>query len=146
MTEKEHRDAIVAEAKTWLRTPWHHEARVKGHGVDCGMLILEVYHSVGLLPKIEVEHYPPDFMLHRGEEWYLRTVLQHGFEIPGPPLPGDVILFKQGRSFSHGGIVISWPMIIHATAEEKCVSWGDVGRPPLSMRPRRFFRFNKFKK
>lgn len=29
------RDAIVAEARTWIGTPWRHQARVKGVGVDC---------------------------------------------------------------------------------------------------------------
>ena len=27
--------AVVAEAESWLGTPYHHEARIKGHGVDC---------------------------------------------------------------------------------------------------------------
>lgn len=33
----------VAEAITWLGTPYHHQGRVKGVGVDCGTLLCEVY-------------------------------------------------------------------------------------------------------
>lgn len=36
------RDEIVAEARKWLDTPYHHEGRVLGHGVDCIGLILAV--------------------------------------------------------------------------------------------------------
>lgn len=33
----------VAEALTWLGTPYHQQGRVKGVGVDCGTLLCEVY-------------------------------------------------------------------------------------------------------
>jgi cell wall-associated NlpC family hydrolase len=28
--------------------------------------------------------------------------------------PADFIVFKFGRTFSHGAIVVDWPLIIHA--------------------------------
>ncbi len=37
----------VQEALTWLGTPYHHQGRIKGVGVDCGTLICEVYEKVG---------------------------------------------------------------------------------------------------
>jgi NlpC/P60 family putative phage cell wall peptidase len=42
------RSEIVAEARKWLGTPYHHEGRVIGHGVDCVGLILEVAKSLGI--------------------------------------------------------------------------------------------------
>jgi hypothetical protein len=29
------RDAVIAEARSWLGTPWHHQASLKGVGCDC---------------------------------------------------------------------------------------------------------------
>ena len=28
-------EAIIAEARSWLGTPWHHQASLKGVGCDC---------------------------------------------------------------------------------------------------------------
>jgi cell wall-associated NlpC family hydrolase len=43
------RAAVVAEAKTWIGTPYHHAADVKGHGVDCAMLLVRIYGDLGLV-------------------------------------------------------------------------------------------------
>ena len=40
------REAVVTEAKTWIGTPFHHAARIKGAGVDCLMLLSRVSLSV----------------------------------------------------------------------------------------------------
>ena len=135
------RKAVVEEAKTWLKTPWHHEARVKGAGVDCGMFILEVYEHLGLIPHVIPPHFGPDFMLHRNDEWYTEIILKFAIELHDPPyLPGDAVVFKHGRIYSHGGIVIEWPTIIHAHAPERCVLYGDACSAPLSNWPKRVFR------
>ena len=41
--ERREREWLVAEALTWLGTPYHHAGRVKGGGTDCGMLILQAF-------------------------------------------------------------------------------------------------------
>jgi len=145
MNEKELRQAIVDEAKSWARTPWHHEARVKGGGVDCGMFLLEVYEKVGLIPHIEPDHYSMDFMCHRSEEWFMETILKFAREITQPPfLPGDVIMFQHGRIYSHSGIILDWPQIIHASAQDKCVTYADASLSSLSGRKRKIFRYKDF--
>ena len=138
---EEKRNKLVEEAKSWIGTPFHHEARVKGAGVDCGMLLLEVFEHAGLIPHIDVKHYPRDFMMHRKEEWYLAIVSTHTRELNGGPyLPGDVILFKHGRVFSHGGIITEWPIIIHASAQDRCVCEADATSHPLHHLKRKIFR------
>jgi len=150
------RDAIIAEASSWLSTPFHHEAQVKGCGVDCGNLLIGVFKGAGLDVPDRVPHYPPDFMLHREREWFLEIVMQFADEIfpasldgghtsrpdafggMSPQLmPGDVVIFKHGRSYSHGAIIIEWPRIIHANWAAKKVTYGDAS---LDHRPRRLFR------
>ena len=62
---------VIAEAETWLRTPYHHMGRIKGGGTDCLMLLAEVFEAAGVIPRIEVPFYPPDWHLHRDAERYL---------------------------------------------------------------------------
>ena len=38
--EQEYRAAIVAEARTWISTPYRHAAAIKGLGTDCAMLLV----------------------------------------------------------------------------------------------------------
>lgn len=156
MTEIEarQRHAVVVEARSWLGTPYHHEARVKGVGVDCAQLLIGVFSAPGieLIAPLEVPRYPPDWHLHRSTERYLAIVRDHAHEIPGPPRPGDIVLWRFARCFSHGAIVVDWPTIIHAYVGRSCVVedaeaavWLSTigeraeghGRP----RPRRFFSF-----
>lgn len=120
------RGAIVAEAASWRRTPWHHQGRVKGAGVDCAMFLIEVFAAVGLITPPEVEYYPPDWALHRDEPRFL-AILRELAEPVESALPGDVAMFKFGRHAAHGAIVIAWPRIVHAYAAEGCVVESDVG-------------------
>lgn len=39
---------IVIQARTWLGTPFHHQARLKGKGCDCLGLIVGVVDELGL--------------------------------------------------------------------------------------------------
>ncbi|HJU15707.1 MAG TPA: hydrolase [Stellaceae bacterium] len=133
------RAAIVAEAESWLRTPFHHEARVKGAGVDCLMLLAEIYERAGLVPHIDPPHYPPDWHIHRDAERYLDGLSGYAREIAGPPEPGDVALFRYGRCFSHGAIVVAWPRLIHANFLARAVAWGDADTAPLAGRAVKFF-------
>jgi len=150
MTIAEQRRAVVAEAMTWLRTPYHPCARVKGAGLDCAMLLPETYEAVGLMDHAEFGHYSPDWHLHHSEEIYLNHVLTYCDEIDGPPEPGDIVMWRFGRCFSHGAIVVAWPQIIHAYIRRP-VSLDDaeinqtlkfIGEPDPErgkLRPRRFF-------
>ena len=115
------RAAVVRCAREWLRTPYHHRGRVKSAGVDCAMLLAEVYAEAGLVEHLDIPHYPPDWHLHRDAERYLGVLLNHAVEIAGPPAPGDIALWRFGRCFSHGAIVIEWPVVIHAYLGRGCV-------------------------
>ena len=132
------RAAVIAEARRWIGTPFHHAARVKGAGVDCLMLLAEVYERAGVTRHIEPPFYVPDWHLHRDAEHYMDGLLRHARPIEGPPLPGDVALFRFGRTFSHGAVVVEWPRLIHAYWSIGVV-WGDASLHPLAGRPVRFF-------
>lgn len=118
--EEIERAMVIEEARTWLGTPYHPHARVKGAGVDCAMLLIEVYRACNLIPDVDPGHYAPDWHLHRSDELYLKSIIRYAREVP-EPLPGDVALFRFGRCVSHGAIVIAWPTVIHAYRGEGCV-------------------------
>lgn len=140
MTEAEERAAVIAEAATWLKTPYHHMGRLKGKGVDCAMILAEVYHAVlpERVPALTVESYPMDWAMHRSAERYLSYVTRFAREIAPLPKPGDVVLYRWGRCLAHGAIVVAWPKVIHAMVRDGVTyAEGDKGR--LAGREMRFY-------
>lgn len=111
------REDAIAEAKTWLWTPFLHRARVKGVGVDCGGLLYEVYQKY--LPLPEFPKYSEDWMLHRSEEVYLSFIGPFAKEVP-VPVPGGFTVFKIGRTYSHAGI-FTGSSYIHANRAGRAV-------------------------
>jgi len=118
-------ELIVAEARGWLRTPWHHMARVKGAGVDCAQFLLAVYHAAGVIPDVDLGYYPPDWHLNQGRPRFLEVLAQYA-EPVAEGRPGDVAMFKYGYHAAHGSIVVDWPLIIHAYRDERMVVLSDA--------------------
>jgi NlpC/P60 family putative phage cell wall peptidase len=135
------RQEVVQEARGWLGTPYHHQGRVKGAGVDCAMLLIEVFRARGLIPDIDPKPYPPDWHLHRDEERYLGWVKRYA-RLVEVPQPGDIALFQFGRCVSHGAIVIEWPVVIHSYLRDGCIL-ADATETPLGGRLRGFYSIFK---
>jgi cell wall-associated NlpC family hydrolase len=118
------RERVLDVAHSWIGTPYHDMGEIKGVGVDCAKLVYLVYHEAGLCPAIKIEDYSPQFMMHSDEEKYLTIVATHAREITLEHAAfGDLVLYKIGRVFSHGAIIIKpgWSHIIHAHFRSKCV-------------------------
>jgi len=134
MTEQEAREAIVAEALSWEGTPYHSHARIKGVGVDCAQLPAAVYEAVGLVPHLAPD-YADQWFLHRDEETYLSWVRPHARQIDRADLlPGDFVIWRYGRTFSHGAIVIAPPIVIHASGPAVAVVRADMDREEEMLR------------
>ena len=103
-TENAQRAAIVAAARSWIGTPYHNCADIRGVGVDCGMLLVRVFVDTGLCAPFDPRPYPIDWHLHRGDERYLGFIFDRGREVTEPQ-PGDVMMLRYGRSYAHGGVV-----------------------------------------
>ena len=104
---------VVAEAITWLRTPYVHAADVKGHGVDCAMLLVRVYVDLGLVPPLDPRPYHREWHLHHHEEKYLGWIRQYGVQVEDPE-PGDIALYRIGLCVSHGAIIVDDETVIHS--------------------------------
>lgn len=134
------REEVVREALTWEGTPYHHHARIKGVGVDCAQLPAAVYEAVGLIPHLNPE-YSEQWMMSRDEELYLSYVFPHAVEIERSQVgPGDFAIWKYGRTYSHGAIVIDGPWVIHAVVRARAVVRANMDEEEeLKRRPARFF-------
>lgn len=139
---------IVQEALTWDRTPYHHQGRIKMVGVDCAMLPAEVYKSTGHIPHIETPDYPMDWHMHKEEERYKGWVERFATALPEGelPLPGDLVLYKFARCFSHGAIVLEWPRVIHAVRRAGKVVIDDFGDQGEWDRARLYYTFDRSSK
>ena len=127
--EGSQRAAVVAAARSWIGTPYHHAADVKGVGVDCAMILVRVFCDLGLVEPFDPRPYTRDWMLHRDDERYLGFLLARAREVQAPEA-GDVILFRFGRCFAHGGIVVAGkPLtIVHAFAPARVVLEEEIER------------------
>jgi cell wall-associated NlpC family hydrolase len=138
--EAEQRAAFIAEAKTWLGTPFRDQADVKGGGVDCAMLLVRSAADTGLI-EVPSDNprwprpYAPQWHLHRDEEKFLNIVSQLGTEVQRRPLPGDVIVYRVGRCFSHGGIVVENHHVLHAYYKTQNVTISPLHDAELAFLP-----------
>ncbi len=131
------RARVVAAAREWIGTPYHHMADVKGVGCDCAMLLVRVFCDLGLVEPFDPRPYTRDWHLHRGEERYLGLLLERAHAV-ATPQAGDVILFQIRPLLRHGGIVArADPLtIVHAFAparrvlEEEIVAQRRIVRAP----------------
>lgn len=155
MTKKEllERERVVAEARKWIGTRYHHGAAVMGHGIDCAQLLLQSFSGAGLVKSFDPGSYPRDWHLHRDAERYLSVVESYAVEIGEGDtplvdrepdfslLPGDLLFWQVGRTFSHSAIVTEWPSIIHASLPAACVEEISVIRSILWKRKMKVYSY-----
>lgn len=110
------RAAIVAEARAWIGTPYHHQASVKGVGCDCFGLVRGVWRAFYGPEPEAVPAYSRDWGDVTGVETMLRTGRRHLVERPpGMAEPGDVIVFRMRRGVAkHAGILATPSSFVHA--------------------------------
>lgn len=134
------RQAVLEHVKTWLGTPYHHQGRIKGVGVDCATLLCEVYHAVGVAPFVDPTPYPQNWHIHRADERYMGWVNQFAKRTIAAPQLGDLLLFKFGRAYSHGGIYAGNNQVIHSLHGSAVIRSG-LDHVPLLGRDRITYTF-----
>ncbi len=103
---------VVIAASSWIGTPFQHQARVKGIGVDCAGLVIGVAHQIGVT-DYDIDGYPrvPDgAMMERVLGEQLIHVNMDNMQA------GDVLLFGFMKYAQHLAIITQMnPVyIIHA--------------------------------
>jgi NlpC/P60 family putative phage cell wall peptidase len=111
------REAIVSEARTWIGTPYQHQASRRGAGCDCLGLVRGVWRiAVGEEPE-RLPAYTPDWAEALGEETLLAAARRHMREVAtSEAREGDVLLFRMGLGCpaKHAAIVSGEGRVIHA--------------------------------
>lgn len=136
--ETQQREAVITEARTWLGTPYHHHGRLKGVGVDCGQSLCAIYEAAGVTAPIDPGTYSTAWHLHRGEEMYIEWLERAGAVRTTQPRAGDVALFRFGRTFSHGGVLVDSRTVLHAYVHQ-AVILTRLDEAPLAGRPVQFW-------
>ena len=108
---------IVAEARSWIGTPYRHQGSLKGGGCDCLGLLRGVWRElVGAEPET-APPYAPDWAEAAGAEALAAAARRHLVEIaPTDIAPGDVVLFRwrAGLPAKHAAIVTAPGRMVHA--------------------------------
>lgn len=111
---------IAEAALGWLGTPHVNQARVKGRGVDCGMLLIAALEDSGAIEKgsIQIAPYSNEWHLHHSEQWFLHYVQTYCDEVKEDDMQeGDFLLYQFGRCISHGAVYVGGGQICHAVVE-----------------------------
>lgn len=141
------RQALVEEAFSWIGTPFCDCADIKGPSgaVDCAMLLTRCVIDTGLVAPFDPRPYPPRWHVHRDEERFIDWLADRlgAREVKEPRL-GDVAVWQFGRTYSHGGIIISSSELVHAYSANRMVVRTRRDEPYLSQvamkpRPVRYF-------
>ena len=95
-------------ARSWIGTPYVHQASRRGAGADCLGLLRGVWRALYGDEPEPVPAYSPDWSEPQREERLWEAARRHlRARAPGPLRPGDVLLFRmrEGGVAKHLGIV-----------------------------------------
>ncbi len=116
------RQQIIQTARTWLNTPYHHQASTKQIGTDCLGLILGIYKELyGNLPET-LPNYSPDWAESSNIETMLNGAQKHLTEIPiHTAKPADIAIFRfrPNTIAKHAAILMPENKMIHAMENTK---------------------------
>lgn len=116
-SDEKRRRALEWEASSWVGTPFHAHAKLKGVGVDCVQLAGRIYIATGFLreDQFNIGWYPIDGGHHdensRVVEWIEKSGL---FARATEPRTGDLLCIKFARVAHHVGVMISERQFVHA--------------------------------
>ena len=119
---------IVVQARTWLRTPFHHQARLKGKGCDCLGLIVGVVDELDLKDANGVKLSAYDEITYPKEPdgaYLIQKLTGILTEVPiAEARAGDLALFKVRENPQHLAILTDYEGtlgMIHCYAQARRV-------------------------
>lgn len=111
------RDEMVRVARSWIGTPYHHQASVRGIGADCLGLLRGVWRDVYGTDAETPPAYTRDWAEAAGREDLIAGAERHLSPIAIEAIrPGDVLLFRlrPGLPAKHVGLLATDKTFIHA--------------------------------
>ena len=111
------REAVIVIARSWIGTPYLHQASLKGVGCDCLGLIRGIWRELYGGEPEALPSYSPDWAEAGGRETLAETARRHMIERqPTDYRPGDLLLCRWRPHLPAKHAVITAPsaMMIHA--------------------------------
>ena len=111
------RSRVLQETRTWLGTPYQHQASEKGAGCDCLGLIRGIYRHLYGAEPVSPPPYSPNWAEEQGQETLYEAAQDWLHEIPNRTArPGDVLLFRMSPNASckHIAILSAPNVMTHA--------------------------------
>lgn len=108
---------VVAEALTWLGTPYRHQGRRRGVGCDCLGLIVGIWDALyGGAPVPVPDTYSPDWAEAGAGDPLVEAAATHFRRCDNPIAAGTLILFRwrDGSPAKHCAVALSDHRMIHA--------------------------------
>jgi NlpC/P60 family putative phage cell wall peptidase len=108
---------VVAAARTWIGTPYHHQASLKGVGADCLGLIRGVWRDLYGTEAERPPGYSRDWGEASGRETLIAAAARHLVaKSTAHAEPGDVLVFRmrEGAVAKHAAIFATPLTMIHA--------------------------------
>lgn len=117
------REQVVAAARSWIGTPFMHQGRLKGVGVDCIGLVIGVGRELGMCaPDFDVTGYardPDGRSLMRLSHQYMTQIPKEAMHL------GDVVVVRFGDHPQHFGVLGDYAhgglSIVHAASKRGAV-------------------------
>lgn len=110
-------DIILAEALTWVGTPYRHQGSTRGVGCDCLGLVRGIWRTVyGGEPETPGP-YAADWAELGGRERLIEAARRHCVEKKaGEAQPGDLLVFRwrPRHAAKHLGILLAPDRFLHA--------------------------------
>ncbi len=102
---------VVDAARTCIGTPFYHQGRVAGMGLDCIGLVIHAIRQAGITVTdcLDYGRQPQGEKLHD-------ALIAHEFEMVEGILPGDVVLFRFQGQPQHVGLAVSSVAMVHSYA------------------------------
>lgn len=110
-------EAIVAAARSWIGTPYHHQASVNGVGCDCLGLVRGIWRELLGAEPAPTPPYRPDWAEAGGAESLLAAARLHFAPLSDEAAQaGDVLLFRWRAHLpaKHCAILTGVRTMIHA--------------------------------
>src|ERR1019366_4831013 len=87
--------AVIAGARECLGTPFRHQGRTAGHGLDCIGVVLHALQSAGWVPRWPETTLLADYGRVPLDETLARFMAKEGDRVPlAEAKPGDILLMQ----------------------------------------------------
>ena len=111
------REQIIAEARTWIGCPFHHQGRLKGVGADCAGVVIGTANALGLtdFDTVAYARQPDGAAMQKVLDEQMHKISFAEIQY------GDVILFCFDKDPQHVGFYTDIGLLHSYAQVKKCI-------------------------